>query len=222
MKNIFNKDNFMKLSLLKKSLCIFGLAFVIIGIVFVILSFNREILDDKYIIKTVTEYTSSNNKKLAKGEMNASKNTEYIEKGIYKVTYTNYAKESNGKKLIEDNSYFYITDMLGKGYELDTTKVKINNKKLNLEDNTFFSSGGINMSYENNVVNIEIPSTMLFNKNTIEIYIKLVGRDIGVKYPTSQETYFSFIPSIDNDFYNKKTVQSYVIDGYSYIELDKK
>ena len=74
MKSIFNKDNFMKLSLLKKSLCIFGLAFVIIGIVFVILSFNREILDDKYIIKTVTEYTSSNNKKLAKGEMNASKN----------------------------------------------------------------------------------------------------------------------------------------------------
>ena len=222
MKNIFNKDNFMKLSLLKKSLCIFGLAFVIIGIVFVILSFNREILDDKYIIKTVTEYTSSNKKKLANGEMNASKNIEYIENGIYKVTYTNYAKESNGKKLIEDNSYFYITDMLGKGYELDTTKVKINNKKLNLEDNTFFSSGGINMSYENNVVNIEIPSTMLFNKNTIEIYIKLVGRDIGVKYPTSQETYFSFIPSIDNDFYNKKTAQSYVIDGYSYIELDKK
>ena len=78
------------------------------------------------------------------------------------------------------------------------------------------------MSYENNVVNIEIPSTMLFNKNTIEIYIKLVGRDIGVKYPTSQETYFSFIPSIDNDFYNKKTAQSYVIAGYSYIELDKK
>ena len=71
MKNIFNKDNFMNLNLLMKSLCIFGFLFVIIGIVFVILSFNREIIDDKYIIKTVTEYTSSNNKKLANGEMNA-------------------------------------------------------------------------------------------------------------------------------------------------------
>lgn len=222
MKNIFNKDTFMNLSFLKRFLCVFGFAFVIVGIILVVLSFNHEILDDKYIIKTVTEYTSNNNKKLAKGEMNASKITEYIGKGIYKVTYTNYAKESNGKKLIEDNSYFYITDMLGKGYELDTTKVKINNKEFNLEDNTVFSSEGINISYDNNVINIEIPSKLLFNESTIEIYIKLVGRHINVKYPTSQESYFSFIPSIDNDFYSKKTAQSYVIDGYSYIELDKK
>ncbi|MGM9879334.1 MAG: hypothetical protein ACI31R_04845 [Bacilli bacterium] len=222
MKNVLNKDNFMKLNLLMKSLCIFGFAFIIIGIVFVILSFNREILDDKYIIKKVTEYTSSNNKKLANGEMNALKDIEYIGNGSYKVTYTNYAKKNSNKNLIEDGSCFYITDMLGKGYELSSTKIKINNKDYKLEDNIISSNEGINISYENNVINIEIPNTLLFTKNTIEVYIKLVERDVNTKYYTSQEAYYSFIPSIDNDFYNKKTMQSYVIDGFGYIELEEK
>lgn len=223
MKKIFSKDSFfMKLSIFKKVLCGVGIVFLITGIIFVILSFSHEVLDDKYIIKTVTEYVSGDSNKLSKGELDVVKSTEYTENGIYKVTYVNYAKKNGDKDLLENGSYFYITDMLGNGYELVSDKVKINDKEYKLSDNTISSEKGINISYDNNVINIEIPNTLLFDKNTIEVYIKLVARDVNVKYPTSQEAYFSFVPSIDNDFYSKKTAQSYVIDGYGYIELDDK
>ena len=223
MKKIFSKDSFfMKLSIFRKVLCVVGIAFVITGIIFVILSFSHEILDDRYIIDKVTEYVSSDSNKLSKGELDVIKSTEYTENGIYKVTYVNYAKKNGDKDLLENGSYFYITDMLGKGYELISDKIKINDKEYKLSDNTVSSEKGINISYDNNVINIEIPSNLLFDKNTIEVYIKLVARDVNVKYPTSQEAYFRFVPSIDNDFYSKKTAQSYVIDGYGYIELDNK
>lgn len=68
-----------------------GSVFIIIGIALIILSFNHEILDDKYIVKDVTEYTSDINKSLEKGEMVAFKNTKYMGKGIYEVTYLNHA-----------------------------------------------------------------------------------------------------------------------------------
>lgn len=223
MKKIFSKDSFfMKLSIFKKVLCVVGIVFLVTGIIFVILSFSHEVLDDKYIIKTVTEYVTGDSNKLTKGELDVVKSTEYTENGIYKVTYVNYAKKNGDKVLLENNSYFYITDMLGNGYELISDKVKINDKEYNLSDNTISSEKGINISYDNNVINIEIPNTLLFDRNTIEVYIKLVARDVNVKYLTSQEAYFSFVPSIDNDFYSKKTAQSYVIDGYGYIELDDK
>lgn len=223
MKEKYDKNNFFtKLSIFQKALLMFSFVCIVVGIIFVFLSFKHEIIDDKYVIKTVTEYDSKDNNKLKKGEMNALKDIEYIGNGSYKVTYTNYAKKNSNKNLIEDGSCFYITDMLGKGYELSSTKIKINNKDYKLEDNIISSNEGISISYENNVINIEIPNTLLFTKNTIEVYIKLVERDVNTKYYTSQEAYYSFIPSIDNDFYNKKTMQSYVIDGFGYIELEEK
>ena len=56
----------------------------------------------------------------------------------------------------------------------------------------------------------------------IIISLKLVGRDSGVKYITSQDAYYSFVPSVENDFYGKKNSQAYVIDGFGYIKLEDK
>ena len=36
-------------------------------------------------------------------------------------------------------------------------------------------------------------------------------REVNKKYPTSQETYFSFKPSSENDFYNKKLCFCFVL-----------
>lgn len=115
-----------------------------------------------------------------------------------------------------------MTDILGKGYELVSNKVIINEKEYKLNDGKTSSENGINISYDNNIISIEIPEKLLLKENVIEISIKLVERKTNVKYQTSQESYFSFVPSMDNDFYNKKSSQSYIIEGSAYIELDNK
>lgn len=223
-KNILSKrfNSLKELDFSRKLLLILGVLLIIIGIILTLLSFIHEVLDDKYIIKDVTENISKDIKSLSKGEMIASKSTEYMKEGIYKITYINYAKKLGNKNLIDGGSYFNITDMLGSGYELIPNKININDKNYKLKDNTISSEKGINISYENNILSIDIPNSSLLKQNVIEVYIKLIGRDKNVEYVTSQDAYYSFIPSVENDFYNKKSSQAYVIDNFGYIKLDEK
>ena len=217
------KDELKKKHYLPKKIFFpIGSVFIIIGIVLIVLSFNHEVLDDKYIVKDVTEYTSDINKSLEKGEMVAFKNTKYMGKGIYEVTYLNHARAFGKKKLVDQGTYFNITDMFGNGYELDKSNIVINDKSYKLSNNGFESKEGINVSYQNNVLDIEIPSDKILKNNVITVSLKLVGRDSGVKYITSQDAYYSFVPSVENDFYGKKISQAYVIDGFGYIKLEDK
>lgn len=221
MERLLVKNNFcVSLNVLIRILCILGIVFIISGIILVAFSFKNEVLDDKYIVKTAAGYISDD-VKLSEGELSVTKNTEYVGNGIYKVVYTNHARAVGKKSLIETGSSFFITDMLGKGYELITEKIKINDTECKL-NNDKFDKKKIGISYDNNIINIEIPDKLILNKNKIEVYIKLVSREVNKKYPTSQETYFSFKPSSENDFYNKKAVQSYMVEGYGYIELDER
>lgn len=210
----------IKNSISKKIVFIFGLVFVIAGAIFMILSFKNEILDDKYVIKEVTNYISKEPRRLSPGEIQVRKNIEYEKEGIYKIIYTNYAKKEKGTDLLESGTYFSITDSIGEGYELFDNKIIVNNKEYNLENGV--SSKGINISYDDNTIFIDIPSSLITKKNIIEFNIKLVRRDLDIKYMTSKESYYGFTPSIDNNFYNKKVYQTYVIEGTGYIKLEKK
>ena len=218
MKDELKKNHYLP----KKIFFPIGSVFIIIGIALIILSFNHEILDDKYIVKDVTEYTSDINKSLKKGEMVAFKNTKYMGKGIYEITYLNHARAFGKKKLVDQGTYFNITDMFGNGYELDKSNIVINDNSYKLGNDEFESKEGINVSYQNNVLDIGIPSDRILKDNVIIISLKLVGRDSGVKYITSQDAYYSFVPSVENDFYGKKNSQAYVIDGFGYIKLEDK
>lgn len=217
------KDDLKKKHYLPKKIFFpIGVIFVIVGIVLVVLSFSHEVLDDKYIIKDVTEYTSDINKSLDKGEMIAFKNTKYVGNGVYEITYFNHARALDKKSLVDQGTYFNITDMFGNGYELDKGKIYVNDKLYKLTGNSLSSNEGIGISYQNNVLDIEIPSNYILKDNIITVSLKLVGRDSGVKYITSQDAYYSFVPSIENEFYNKKMSQAYVIDGFGYIKLEDK
>ena len=63
---------------------------------------------------------------------------------------------------------------------------------------------------------------MLTKSYTIEIKIKLDNRETNTKLITNSESYYTFTPNETNDFYNKKTMQSYIIKGSAYIILTSK
>lgn len=207
---------------IKRVLFPIGIIFILIGVLLIFFAFYHEVLDDKYIIKDVTEYPAKINKRLESGEMIASKDTKYLKQGIYQITYTNYAKKINKKALIEQGTSFNITDMFGNGYELIKNDIIINEKKYKMNDNTLSSKEKININYQNNVLDIEIPDNLVLNNNNIVIKLKLTGREENIKYITSQDAYYSFIPSIENNYYAKKISQAYVIEGYGYIQLKGK
>ena len=212
-------DNYKNLKVFKKIFFSFGIIFLVVGICLIFLSFCNEVLDNKYIVRDVSSFTSSA-KSLETGEMSATKDTKYVKNGRFEITYTNYSKGKND--LVDTGTYFNITDMIGNGFVLDDSEVIINDDSYKFSNGNCSSKDGIKIDYQNNVLDIEIPDTLINKKNKIVIYIKLVGRDEKVKYVTSQDAYFSFVPSLDNDYYGKKSSQAYVIEGYGYIRLAKK
>lgn len=213
------KNFFIKSSLLKKIFLAFGFLLLILGIVFIIFSSMNEVLDDKYIITKSTEYKKMTAFNLKPGEIGVLKSINYEEKGIYKVTYWNDSKSSKNRELIENNSYLTITEELGKGYELVKDDIYINDKDYKLNENTLKSKEGVNINYIDNCVNIEIPSSLVSKKNEITFHIKLISRDVSVKHNTTIDSYYGFIPASSNSFYEKKSRQSYIIEGNGYIVL---
>ena len=215
MKSIVLNNNFYI-----KFLFITGIILIIIGNVFIMLSFQKETLDDKYKIEKVTTYSSAK-KKLKEGEMYVSKDIEYVSGGVYKITYKTYANSKDTKDLLKENSTFDITDILGDSYELISNKTTINHSPVTVSE-TIESNDSLKVTYYNNTIDIIIPSSAMSNSNTIESYIKLKSRELNKKHITTKETYYSFIPNMKNDNYYKKTAQSYVIEGSAYIILSKK
>lgn len=197
-----------------------GIIFILTGSVFIVLSVQKETLDDMYKINKYTTY-SSTNKKLEQGELFVTKDIKYVSGGVYKVIYRTYTNSKDAKYILNENSTFTITDILGDSYELMKNKTTINNLPISVSESSK-DPNTLNVTYFNNTVEIIIPSTKMNNSYVIETYIKLKGREINKKHITTKEAYYSFIPNMQNDKYYKKTKQSYVIDGKAYIVLRKK
>lgn len=215
MKKIIRNTNFYI-----KFLFITGIILVLVGNVFVILSFQKETLDNKYKIDKVTTY-SSVNKNLAQGEMYVTKDIKYISEGVYKVTYKTHVNRKDTESLLSEKSTFNITDILGDSYELIADKITINDLPVSISQSSN-NTDSLKVTYYNNTVDIIIPSSSMNDSYVIETYIKLKSRETSKKHITTKEAYYSFTPSIQNDKYYKKTRQSYVINGSAYIVLSKK
>jgi len=193
---------------------------ILLGIVLVICSFMHETLDEKYVIKEITEYTPSK-KKLKKGEINVSRNLLYIKQCEYKITYNiNYNREDLDI-LFSNNSRFTITDVIESAYKLSRDKVIINDESVKLYSYNTVTSD-YEMNYTDNTFEISFPVKKIEKYTSIAIYIELKDREINKKYFTSNEAYYTFVPNNINNFYDKKTTQSYVIDGDGYILLGNK
>ena len=223
MKKIMSKLTFFKeLKLPIKIMLIGGIFFIVLGTILIFLSFRNEVLDDNYVITDVTEYINEPLDNLSPGEVRAIVTTEYQEQGAYKLIFQNYAKKLDNADLIREGSYFSIIDILGKGYELDQNRIIINEKTYKLVDGIVTTDEGIIVDYQDNILYIDLPPSLLLEVQNIEFYITLTERELFFEYVTTQDTYFNLIPSEDNDFYTKKESQSYMMDGYGYIKLNQK
>lgn len=223
MKKIMSKLTFFKeLKLPIKIMLIGGIFFIVLGTILIFLSFRNEVLDDSYVITDVTEYINEPLDNLSPGEVRAIVTTEYQEQGEYKLIFQNYAKKLDNADLIREGSYFSIIDILGKGYELDQNRIIINEKTYKLVDGTVTTDEGIIVDYQDNILYIDLPPSLLLEVQNMEFYITLTERELFFEYVTTQDTYFNLIPSEDNDFYTKKESQSYMMDGYGYIKLNQK
>ena len=223
MKKIMSKLTFFKeLKLPIKIMLIGGIFFIVLGTILIFLSFRNEVLDDNYVITDVTEYINEPLDNLSPGEVRAIVTTEYQEQGEYKLIFQNYAQKLDNADLIREGSYFSIIDILGKGYELDQNRIIINEKTYKLVDGTVTTDEGIIVDYQDNILYIDLPPSLLLEVQNMEFYITLTERELFFEYVTTQDTYFNLIPSEDNDFYTKKESQSYMMDGYGYIKLNQK
>ena len=223
MKKIMSKLTFFKeLKLPIKIMLIGGIFFIVLGTILIFLSFRNEVLDDNYVITDVTEYINEPLDNLSPGEVRAIVTTEYQEQGEYKLIFQNYAKKLDNADLIREGSYFSIIDILGKGYELDQNRIKKKKKTYKLVDGTVTTDEGIIVDYQDNILYIDLPPSLLLEVQNMEFYITLTERELFFEYVTTQDTYFNLIPSEDNDFYTKKESQSYMMDGYGYIKLNQK
>lgn len=223
MKKIMSKLTFFKeLKLPIKIMLIGGIFFIVLGTILIFLSFRNEVLDDNYVITDVTEYINEPLDNLSPGEVRAIVTTEYQEQGEYKLIFQNYAKKLDNTDLIREGSYFSIIDILGKGYELDQNRIIINEKTYKLVDGIVTTDEGIIVDYQDNILYIDLPPSLLLEVQNMEFYITLTERELFFEYVTTQDTYFNLIPSEDNDFYTKKESQSYMMDGYGYIKLNQK
>ncbi len=223
MKKIMSKLTFFKeLKLPIKIMLIGGIFFIVLGTILIFLSFRNEVLDDNYVITDVTEYINEPLDNLSPGEVRAIVTTEYQEQGEYKLIFQNYAKKLDNADLIREGSYFSIIDILGKGYEVDQNRIIINEKTYKLVDGTVTTDEGIIVDYQDNILYIDLPPSLLLEVQNMEFYITLTERELFFEYVTTQDTYFNLIPSEDNDFYTKKESQSYMMDGYGYIKLNQK
>ena len=222
MKKLREKLSFFKkLALPIRIMFIVGVFFIVSGIILVMLSFRNEVLDGTYVITDIAEYKNEPLENLSKGEIRAIVSTEYQGEGTYKLIFSNYAKKLDEGSIIRKGSYFSIIDIIGRGYELDLENIKINDKTYKLTESVT-SDEGIIVDYEDHILYIDIPENLILKTQKLEFYITLVERDLYFEYLTTEDTYFNLVPSSDNDFYPKKESQSYMMDGYGYIKLNKK
>lgn len=199
---------------------IIGLILAISGIFLTICSFKHEVLDDKYIVKEATSYTSEN-RELKKGEVNVLKEVNYVGKGMYKIIYKINYNTEDIDLLFSNKSDFSIVDDIGDSYKLAKDEIMINKNPVKLYSSRTITSD-YKLSYTDNTFEIVFPIEKIRNYKTITIYIELKDKEVNKKHYTSNESYYSFIPNATNNFYTKKTIQSYVIDGYGYILLENK
>lgn len=205
-----DKISFKELSFLRQLLLIFGIFFMLMGFLFIFLAFNKEQLSNGNEIDEVTEYIE-NKPKLSVGEIKVTKTTKYLKGAEYELIYKNYMN-SNGKELLDKSSGIQIVDVLGTGY-------KVIEKSIIINGSTYKDKSKIKVNVANGTINIDIPNALSKRTNTIELKIKLTESKSGIKYFTSQDAYYNFIPSSNNKFYGKKTSLSYLIDGNGYIKL---
>ncbi len=210
-----NFKNFKKLSFFRQLSLILGIFCIIWGLFFIYLSFTGEKLKDGNKIGEVTEYIADE-PKLAAGEVKVTKDTKYIKNTKYKLTYRNYMNQTNDIVVLDPASSLQIVDVLGTGYSLDKSSILINGQKYTKD-----SKIKVELS-DDNTLKIDIPNNLALNENKIEAVIKLKEKKEGIKYYTSRDSYYNFIPSTNNKNYEKKTPLSYLIDGNGYIKLERK
>ena len=198
-----------------KSIFTISILLILVGIVFVALSFRKEVLDDKYKIDKVTTYNSFV-KKLSPGQVYVTKDIDYVSSGIYRITYRVYYNDKD-IVLFQNNSNFEITDVISNDYELLIDSVLFNKERV-----SNFKYQGVIANYKNNIFNLSIPYNALDRSCMIQVYVKLKSRKLNIKHYISREAYFTFVPNDNNSFYVKKVPQSYIIDGNGYIVLVEK
>jgi hypothetical protein len=206
-------------SILVKLLFMLSIIFIVLGIVLIVLSFRREVLDNDYIVSEVTDYNATKGS-LARGQIKVIKNIEYVKDGRYMITYKNYFNSEN-TEVFSPKSTFSIVDMFGDGYILEEDNININGKVFAINNRADLDDQPI-VSYYNNTLDIKFPDTFAKINNTITVYVKLTDHTISKKHYVSKESYFAFTPSASNSYYEKKSAQSYIIEGSAYIKLDKK
>lgn len=199
---------------------VFSILLIFSGIVLVILSFRDEVLDNKYIVEKSTGFTSDK-KDLHKGEFYVAKDIDYVLNGRYKITYMIEYNQNSKDILFADKSKVSITDVFGDGYKLDTSEIFINNDPIRLYSSNTITSD-YEMNYDNNTFEIIFPKDKIFRYNRVTLFIDLIERFTNTEFVTSKEAFYSFTPNVKNEFYKKKGMQSYSIDGSGSIVLKNK
>lgn len=232
--------SFSRKIFLEKVLLIMMFIYLLMIIGLIIVFLVKEKLDDGYIVLESKEYIANEKLNISEDEVEVTKNTEYLKNGKYKITYNTHYQNKDNSQMFKENSTLTIIDKIGKGYILDQENILINGTKYNISntvtkpDDSFIASGvsinndgtisaesGIIIKYKDNVLSISMPSSAM-QMIKAEIYITLKERKTHYKYVTSEECYYNFIPSTENDFYHKKSSQSYVIEGLGYMLLEGK
>ena len=203
--------SFKELSFSKQLLLILGIFCIVWGLLFIFLAFNKEQLDNGTKIDEVTEHIADK-PKLSIGEVKVIKTTEYLSDAEYKLVYKNYMNNSGNMKVLDTSSGIQIVDILGTGYEVVDKSIRVNSSRYN-------DNNKIKVNVTRGAINIDIPNDLSTKVNNVELKIKLTQNSPGIKYFTSQDAYYNFVPSDENKFYGKKTPQSYLIDGNGYIKL---
>ena len=201
-----------------KFLFVLSIILIVLGVILILLSFRKEVIEDNYIIKDYTEYKPGS-VSLSDGEMLVTKDIKYLGDGVFRLTYINYSLSDN---LLASGTYFYITDMYSKQFKALNTSVYVNGVEYKFPKYQIASKEGIRVNYTNNVLDVEVPSSILKDNNEIVVFVKLDKISINKKSYISQDTYYTFVPNPNNSFYKKKISQSYVVEGNAYIIVDKK
>lgn len=196
-----------------------GSILIVSGIVFELLYFNHEVIDKNYVIKEANNYFAPN-VSLEKGEAIVTKDVKHIGKGSFKITYKTKIKALENVSNFENHSNFTITDIIGESFIIEDNLVTINGNTIKLGKEKVVTAE-YDTSYKKNIFEISFPSDLLTKENIVEITVKLVDKTPKIKHKISEDSYYSFTPNINNDFYKKKTNQSYFIKDTSYIIIKK-
>ena len=197
---------------------ILGIIMIITGIVLSTVYYNHEVIDKTHVIKQVNNHISRK-EKLEKGEVVITKDVKHISKGVFKITYkNNYRLIDNSTPLFENNSLFTITDILGDSFEIVDNLVTVNGNTVKV-GNSKVVTAEYDILYKNNKFEISFPSKLLTDEKVVEINVRLIDKTSKIRHYISKDSYYSLIPNKDNNYYLKKTMQSYVIYDDSYIIL---